>query len=104
VLEQNRIPPPKGSKKEVLILRSNKSIVMPPANTGNLKTNKKAVTQTLIINNGILNHLNTAAFKLFMVHRKLMDPAIDLSPAKWRLKITISIELLECPKTLLRGG
>jgi len=75
-------PPPRGSKKEELRLRSNKSIVIPPANTGKLKTNKKAVTQTLIKNNGILNQLNEEVFKLFIVHRKLIEPAIDLTPAK----------------------
>jgi len=55
---------------------------MPPARTGNLKTNKKAVTQTLIKNRGILNHLKEEFFKLFIVHKKLIEPAIDLTPAR----------------------
>jgi hypothetical protein len=38
------LPPPLGSKKEDPKLRSNNNIVIPPANTGNLKTNKKLVT------------------------------------------------------------
>jgi hypothetical protein len=75
-------PPPKGSKKEVLKFRSNKSMVIPPANTGRLRTSKNAVTQTLTKNRGILNHLREGVFKLFIVHKKLMDPAIDLIPAK----------------------
>ncbi len=77
---------------------------MPPAKTGNLKTRRKAVTQTLIKNKGILNHLNPLDFKLFIVQRKLMDPAIELNPAKCNLKITKSILLLVCPTILLKGG
>lgn len=75
-------PPPKGSKNEVFKFRSNKSIVIPPASTGSLSTSKKAVTQTLIRNKGILNHLKPDDFKLFIVQRKLMEPAIELNPAK----------------------
>jgi hypothetical protein len=75
-------PPPKGSKKEVFRLRSNNNIVIPPAKTGRLSTSRKAVTQTLTRNKGILNHLKDEDFKLFIVHKKLIDPAIDLNPAK----------------------
>lgn len=57
-------------------------MVIPPAKTGKLKTSKNAVTQTLTRNKGILNHLNDGVFKLFIVHKKLIDPAIDLTPAK----------------------
>jgi len=56
--------------------------VIPPAKTGSLKTKRKAVTHTLTKNKGILNHLNDGAFKLFIVHRKLTEPAIELTPAK----------------------
>jgi len=88
-------PPPKGSKKEVFRLRSNSSIVIPPAKTGSLSTRRKAVTHTLTKNKGILNHLNDAVFKLFIVHKKLIDPAIDLRPARCNLKMTKSTLLLE---------
>lgn len=74
-------PPPVGSKKEVLMLRSNNNIVMPPAKTGKLKTRRKAVTQTLIKNRGMLNQLRDGFFKLFIVHKKLIEPAIELTPA-----------------------
>ena len=37
------MPPPAGSKKEVLKLRSVKSIVIAPAKTGRLVTNRRAV-------------------------------------------------------------
>jgi len=64
-------PPPVGSKNEVLMFRSNNNIVIPPANTGKLKTNKKAVTHTLIKKRGILNQLKEEFFKLFIVHKKI---------------------------------
>jgi hypothetical protein len=66
----------------VFRLRSNNSIVIPPANTGRLRTSKKAVTQTLTKNKGILNHLKDDLFKLFIVHKKLTEPAIELTPAR----------------------
>jgi hypothetical protein len=69
--------------------------VIPPAKTGSLKTKRKAVTHTLTKNKGMLNHLKDGTLRLFIVQRKLTDPAIDLTPAKWRLKITISTLLLE---------
>jgi len=77
---------------------------MPPAKTGSLSTNKKAVTQTLTKNSGILNQLKKDIFRLFIEHKKLIEPAIDLKPAKCKLKITKSTLLLECPKNLLKGG
>jgi len=78
--------------------------VIPPANTGSLNTKRKAVTHTLTRKRGILNQLREEFFRLFIVHKKLIDPAMDLTPAKWRLKMIISTELEECPKNLLRGG
>jgi len=86
------------------MFRSNRSIVIPPARTGRLKTNRKAVTHTLTKNSGMLYQAKDGAFKLFIVHKKLIDPAIDLTPAKCKLKITRSTVLLECPSSLLRGG
>lgn len=79
-------------------------MVIPPANTGRLKTNKKAVTQTLTKNSGMLYQAKLGAFKLFIVHKKLIDPAIDLTPAKCNLKITKSTVLVECPNAPLKGG
>lgn len=55
---------------------------MPPAKTGRLNTNRNAVTQTLTKNKGMLNHLNAGLFRLFIVHKKLIEPAILLTPAK----------------------
>jgi hypothetical protein len=57
-------------------------MVIPPAKTGKLNTKRKAVTQTLIRNKGILNQLREGVFKLLMVQRKFTEPAIELIPAK----------------------
>lgn len=46
-------PPPAGSKNDVLILRSVKSIVMAPANTGRAISSKMAVRNTDQTNRGI---------------------------------------------------
>lgn len=77
---------------------------MPPARTGNLKTSRKAVTQTLIRNNGIDIQERDLDFKLLIVHKKLTEPAIDLTPAKCKLKITKSTLQFECPAIPLSGG
>lgn len=77
---------------------------MPPAKTGKLNTNRNAVTQTLTKNRGMLNHLNEGLFKLFIVHKKLIEPAMLLTPAKCKLKITMSTLLFLCPIRLLKGG
>lgn len=77
---------------------------MPPANTGNLKTNKKAVTHTLTKNKGKFKKLKDSLFKLLIVDKKLIDPAIDLTPAICKLKITMSTLKSGCPSILLKGG
>lgn len=77
---------------------------MPPAKTGSLRTKRKAVTHTLIKYKGILYQLKDGFLKLFIVQRKLIDPAMELTPARCKLKITKSTVLLECPKNLLKGG
>jgi hypothetical protein len=46
-------PPPAGSKKEVLILRSVRSIVIAPARTGRARSNKIAVIRTDQTNKGV---------------------------------------------------
>jgi hypothetical protein len=50
----NTSPPPAGSKKVVLKFLSVNSIVMHPANTGNDKSNRKAVIKIDHANRGIL--------------------------------------------------
>lgn len=79
-------------------------MVIPPAKTGSLSTKRKAVTQTATRNNGIFTQLKELIFKLFIVHKKFTDPAMELTPAKCNLKITMSTPILGCPSTLLKGG
>jgi hypothetical protein len=57
-------------------------MVIPPAKTGRLRTNKKAVTQILTKNKGMLYQLIAGILRLLIVQRKLIDPAIDLTPAR----------------------
>jgi hypothetical protein len=57
-------------------------MVIPPANTGKLKTRRKAVTHTLTRKRGILYHAVEGDLRLFIVHRKLIEPAMELTPAK----------------------
>jgi hypothetical protein len=64
---------------------------MPPAKTGSLSTNKKVVTHTLTRKRGRFNHLILGAFRLLIEHRKLIEPAIELTPAKCKLKTTMSM-------------
>ncbi len=75
-------PPPIGSKKVVLIFRSVRSIVIAPANTGKDKTSKKVVSKTLQINKGRRSKEVKELRMLIIVEIKLMDPKIDLAPAK----------------------
>jgi len=87
----------------VLKLRSVNNIVIAPAKTGNVKTNKKTVTKMDQINNLILSNDKDLLRKFLTVHMKLIPPAIELIPAQCRLKITKSTLLPICP-AVLNGG
>jgi hypothetical protein len=74
-------PPPKGSKNEVLKFRSINSIVIAPAKTGRLRSNKTAVIRrdhkTIFIRSNFI-----AEERIFIiVVIKLIDPRILLTPA-----------------------
>lgn len=76
-------PPPEGSKKLVLRLRSVNNIVIAPAKTGRLKINNTAVILTAHKNKGNLsNEKVLVAREVTIVVKKLIDPKIDLIPAK----------------------
>jgi hypothetical protein len=75
-------PPPDGSKKAVLKLRSVKSIVIAPAKTGTDKSSKKAVTKMDHTNKGILYILCPGFRILIIVEIKFIAPKIDAAPAK----------------------
>lgn len=71
-----------GSKKVVLIFRSVKSIVIAPAKTGRDRTKRNVVNRTLQINRGRRSNDIKAFRMLIMVEIKLIEPKIDLAPAR----------------------
>jgi hypothetical protein len=66
--------------------------VIAPASTGRLNTNKNTVIITLQTNKGIISNFIKDNRILKIVHKKLIPPKIDLTPAKCKLKIAISTE------------
>ena len=75
-------PPPAGSKKVVLRLRSVSSIVIPAAKTGRDRRRSTAVIRTAQTNNGIWYIVTVVGFMLMMVVIKLIAPRIDEIPAR----------------------
>lgn len=96
-------PPPTGSKNVVLKLRSNKSMVIAPANTGSDNNSKTNVTN-------ILHKYNLIRDKVITIHRLIMivviiliAPIIDDNPARCNEKIQKSTLCVAWPM-LLNGG
>jgi hypothetical protein len=83
-------PPPEGSKKEVFKLRSVRSIVMAPANTGKERSKRRAVIPTDQTNKGTRSKVIPGARMLIIVVMKLIAPKIEEIPAKCREKIAKS--------------
>lgn len=75
-------PPPAGSKKVVLRLRSVRSIVIPAAKTGRERSSRTAVISTAQTNSGIWYIVIAVGFILIIVVMKLMAPRIDEIPAR----------------------
>lgn len=75
-------PPPAGSKKDVLILRSVKSMVIAPARTGRARRRRIAVRRTDHTKRGVWSQESPEDRILMIVVMKLMAPRIDLAPAK----------------------
>merc|ERR1711970_128672 len=80
----NRIgsPPPDGSKKVVLKLRSSRSIVIAPASTGRESNRRKAVSRTDQTNRGMISSLRPRPRMLAMVVMKLIAPRMEDTPAR----------------------
>lgn len=97
-------PPPEDKKNLVLKLRSINNIVIAPAKTGRLKSNKKIVTKILQIKRDKRSHLIFKGRLILIVTRKFKDLAIEEIPAKCREKITKSILKLLKPWSLDKGG
>jgi hypothetical protein len=74
----------------VLKLRSVRSIVIPPANTGNDKSNNTAVIKTAQANNGKLSQVIPGLRILIIVVIKLIAPKSEEAPAICKLKIAKS--------------
>ena len=65
-------------------------MVIAPASTGSASSSRKAVTRTDHTNSGILCRVMPGARMLKMVVMKLIAPRIELAPARWSEKITMS--------------
>lgn len=86
------------------MFRSVSSIVMAPANTGSEITNRTVVSSTLQIKRGKRSK-DIKEFRIFMiVEMKLIEPRIDLAPAKCKEKIAKSTANPLCPSLLAKGG
>lgn len=97
-------PPPAGSKKEVLILRSVKSMVIAPASTGKESSNKIAVIKTDHTKRGIRSNEIPLDRILMIVVIKFTAPRIEEIPAKCKEKIAKSTEAPACETLAERGG
>lgn len=75
-------PPPAGSKKVVLRLRSVRSIVIPAAKTGRDSSRSTAVIKTDQTNKGVWYCVMAGGFMLIIVVIKLIAPRIDETPAR----------------------
>lgn len=75
-----------------------------PARTGKDKTSKKVVSNTLQINKGSRSKEVNEFRILMIVEIKLIEPKIDLAPAKCREKMAKSTANPLCPNLLDRGG
>jgi len=78
-----------------LKLRSVKSIVIAPANTGSDKSSNTAVIRTDQTNSGIESKDIEADRMFIIVVIKLIAPKIEEAPAKCKLKIARSTEIPE---------
>lgn len=74
-------PSPAGSKNEVLILRSVRSIVIAPASTGNLSKSISAVIATDQTKRGIRSNVILVGRILFVLVIKFTAPRIEEIPA-----------------------
>jgi hypothetical protein len=87
----------------VFKLRSVKSIVIAPANTGKDNTNKKTVTKIVQTKRLICSKETQLLRKFLVVVIKLIPPKIELTPAQCKLKMAKSTLLPGCP-IVLKGG
>ena len=97
-------PPPAGSKNEVLMFRSVRSIVIAPAKTGRDRRRSTAVMITAQENRGIKSPFIPQGRILRIVEMKFTAPKIEEIPARWSLKIARSTEGPAWAILAARGG
>lgn len=98
-------PPPAGSKKLVLKLRSVNNIVKPEPNTGKDKINKNEVVAIHTGNKCVCHMVLWLTHLLFRIQlKKFILPSKLPKPAVCRANILHSTEQLEWPTFELRGG
>lgn len=97
-------PPPAGSKKVVLRLRSVSSIVMPAARTGRERSSSTVVIRTDHTNRGVWYWDIAGGFMLMIVVIKLIAPRIEEIPARCKEKIVKSTEAPACARLPAKGG
>jgi len=77
---------------------------IPPARTGSAVTKRIDVTRIDQTNSGILKRVIPLARMLTMVTIILIEPKIEETPARWRLRIAKSTEGPAWPLIPLKGG
>lgn len=87
----------------MLIFRSVSSIVIAPASTGRERRSRMVVIFTDQTNKGICSR-KIFPRPFFEVEIKLIEARIDLTPARWREKITMSTDGPEWAMFLESGG
>jgi len=97
-------PPPVGSKNDVLKFRSVNNIVIAPAKTGSESSSRMAVIKTDHTNKGVASRVMEVDRIFKIVEMKLIAPKIEEAPAKCKLKIVRSTEILEWNWIDERGG
>ena len=97
-------PPPPGSKKDVLRLRSVRSIVIPPARTGRDRRSSSTVNPTAHTKRGMRSRVIPSERMLMIVLIKLIAPRIEEAPAMWREKMAKSTDGPEWAMLLESGG
>ncbi len=86
------MPPLLELKKLVFMFRSVRIIVIPPASTGKDRTSRNTVVSMVHTNKAICSRLLEFKRIFFVVLMKLIPPRIELTPARCRPKIRMSID------------
>lgn len=85
-------PPPEGSKKVELKLRSNNSIVIAPAKTGRESSKRTVVIKIDQISSGWKENFIKELVKFIIVTMKFTAPRIEEIPARCKERIARSTE------------